>query len=86
MPELWRFLGIIIAMYHREHRVPHFHVTYGGYDATIDIATGRTLVGNLPRNVSSRVEKWRKLHSAELAHSWQLAAARKPLSKIDPLE
>jgi hypothetical protein len=25
MPEISRFLGIIIAMYYKEHNPPHFH-------------------------------------------------------------
>ncbi len=30
MPEVSRFLGIVIAMYHKEHGIPHFHAKYGG--------------------------------------------------------
>jgi hypothetical protein len=31
MPEISRFLGIILAMYYQEeHPVPHFHVKYAG--------------------------------------------------------
>lgn len=86
MPELCRFLGIIIAMYHREHGVPHFHVTYGEYDAVIDVATGKVLSGNLPRRVLRKVRTWRDLHLAELEANARLAAERKPLNKIDPLE
>jgi hypothetical protein len=29
MPELSRFLGIVIAMYFKDHNPPHFHVLYG---------------------------------------------------------
>ncbi len=28
MPEVCRFLGIIIAFYYDEHNPPHFHVKY----------------------------------------------------------
>jgi Protein of unknown function (DUF2442) len=32
------------------------------------------------------VEKWRKLHEAELLANWVLAAARRLLTRIEPLE
>ncbi len=28
MPEICRFLGIIITMYYNDHPPPHFHVRY----------------------------------------------------------
>ena len=40
MPEISRFLGIVIAMYYRDHAPPHFHALYGEYEATINIAAG----------------------------------------------
>ena len=40
MPEISRFLGIIIRMYYRDHAPPHFHAEYGEYEVTIEIATG----------------------------------------------
>ncbi|MFH0939611.1 MAG: DUF4160 domain-containing protein [Planctomycetota bacterium] len=36
MPEISRFLGIIISMYFDEHNPPHFHVQYNEYRASID--------------------------------------------------
>jgi hypothetical protein len=30
MPEISRFLGIVIRMYYRDHPPPHFHAEYGG--------------------------------------------------------
>ena len=37
MPEVSRFLGIIIAMYYREHNPPHFHVCYNGHRSSVSI-------------------------------------------------
>ena len=31
MPEICRFYGIVIRMYFRDHRPPHFHAEYGGH-------------------------------------------------------
>ncbi len=28
MPEISRFLGIVIAMYYRDHKPAHFHASY----------------------------------------------------------
>ena len=37
MPEISRFLGIVIAMYFNDHNPSHFHVLYNEYDAEIEI-------------------------------------------------
>ena len=41
MPEISRFFGIVIAMYHNDHMPPHFHARYGEYRAKFDIETGK---------------------------------------------
>jgi hypothetical protein len=40
VPEICRFLGIVITMYHREHEPPHFHARYAGHKITVRIADG----------------------------------------------
>lgn len=35
MPEISRFLGIIIYMYYRDHLPPHFHAEYGEYEINL---------------------------------------------------
>ena len=37
MPELCRFLGMIITMYYDDHAPPHFHIRYGDYKAIMGI-------------------------------------------------
>jgi hypothetical protein len=41
MPELSRFLGIIIAMYYRDHGPAHFHAIYGDFEITVEIESAR---------------------------------------------
>ena len=41
-------MGIIVAMYHREHFPPHFHAIYGEYDIVVEIETG-VVQGRFPR-------------------------------------
>jgi len=38
MPEISRFLGIVIAMYYKDHVPPHFHARYGSFEITVSIA------------------------------------------------
>lgn len=85
VPEISRFLGIVIAMYYRDHHPPHFHAIYGEHEATIGIETGAA-TGYLPKRAMSHVQDWRLLHEQELLEAWVLARARKPLPNIAPLE
>ena len=45
MPEICRFLGIVISMYFDEHNPPHFHVRYNEYRAVLAIRTLNLLDG-----------------------------------------
>ncbi len=85
MPEISRFLGIIIRMYFREHAPPHFHAEYGEYEITVDIETG-VVNGRFPRRALTAVLEWYVLHQEELMKNWKAAMHSKPLSKIAPLE
>lgn len=51
MPEICRFLGIIITMYYGDHTPPHFHVRYNQFQALIDIRQLRVIEGKLPPRV-----------------------------------
>src|SRR6185436_19147677 len=48
VPRISEFYGIVIAMYYREHGVPHFHATYAGETVVIAIQTGDVIAGNVP--------------------------------------
>jgi hypothetical protein len=85
MPEISRFLGIIIRMYYRDHAPPHFHADYGDREITVEIENGR-VEGQFPRRALSAVLDWLELHRDELQNNWTLAREEKPLKKIEPLE
>lgn len=85
MPELSRFLGIIIAMYFRDHDPPHFHARYGEHRATFTIDDLRLLEGSLPRRVSALVVEWAFERRPELRRNWALAREGAPLEPIEPL-
>lgn len=85
MPEICRFLGIIIAMYYQDHMPPHFHAIYGDYEITVQIETG-LIEGRFPKRALKLVLEWYELHRDDLRENWQLAQERMPLNKILPLE
>jgi hypothetical protein len=57
MPEICRFLGIVITMYFDEHNPPHFHVRYNEYRASIEIQTLNVVAGAIPAKVRGLVEE-----------------------------
>ncbi len=85
MPELSRFLGIVIAMFYRDYGPTHFHAIYGEYEVTVGIEDG-VVKGEFPRCALRHVVEWYELHKTELAENWQRAKDRKPLQPIPPLE
>ena len=85
MPELSRFLGIVIGMFYREHGVPHFHAVYGEYEISVEVET-ETIHGDFPTRALKLVLEWANLHKPELLENWQLARQGQPLKRIAPLE
>ena len=85
MPEICRFLGIIIVMYYRDHAPPHFHAMYGEYEITVNIDTG-LVEGKFPKRALNHVLEWYEIYKTELSENWQLARDRRPLNRIEPLE
>jgi hypothetical protein len=85
VPEISRFLGIVIGMFYKEHGVPHFHAVYGEYEASIEVESGK-VHGELPPRALRLVLEWAALHKAELLDDWQLARQGQPLKTIAPLE
>ena len=55
MPEISRFLGIIIRMFYNEHNPPHFHAIYNEFEAEIDINTLEIIAGDFPKRVRNLV-------------------------------
>ena len=85
MPELSRFLGIIIAMYFNDHNPPHFHVLYNEYEAEIDIKSLMVLNGSLPARVLGLAMEWAEIHKDELMENWNSIQITGKYNKIKPL-
>ena len=85
MPELARFLGIVIGMFYREHGVPHFHAVYGEHEISVEVESG-AIHGQFPPRALKLVVEWKDLHKPELIDNWRLAKQGQPLKRIAPLE
>ncbi len=86
MPEISRFLGIIITMFFGDHNPPHFHVRYNQHRAMISIEDLAIIRGSLPPKALGLVVEWGSLHKNELEQNWSLAKAHKLPCTIEPLE
>lgn len=85
MPEVSRFLGIVIKMFIREHNPPHFHAFYGEYVAAFSIETGQIIQGDFPSKKSALVTAWAIIHQKELLKNWNDLLKGSRAHKIEPL-
>lgn len=79
------FYGIAITMYYKDHQPPHFHVTYAGTKAIIDIRTLEVIEGDISRRTRNFVLEWAKEHQAELMENWELCTQKRQPRQIAPL-
>lgn len=86
MPEICRFLGIVISMYYTEHTPPHFHAKYGEHRGVFSINELKLIEGELPKRIISLVLEWAFEHREELLEDWELAEKKEVLKKIPPLD
>lgn len=88
MPVISMFYGIIISLYfldNKHHNLPHIRAKYAEFEASIGIADGEILAGELPKKQLRLVQAWIELRRDELAADWDLAANGEQPYKIDPL-
>ncbi len=85
MPEISRFLGIVVYMLYDDHRPPHFHAEYGEYRISVEINSG-IVEGRFPRRALKAVLEWHELRREELLEDWARAEQHQPLDRIPPLE
>jgi hypothetical protein len=85
MPELCRFLGLVVTMYFNDHNPPHFHARYEDSRAIIAIDPLELREGSLPPRVLGLVMEWARIHQAELVANWTALAERGMFERIAPL-
>jgi hypothetical protein len=85
LPEICRFLGIVITMYFNDHNPPHFHARYQDHRAIIAIESLELRDGTLPPRVLGLVMEWARLHRALLMANWTMLAETGMFERIPPL-
>ena len=86
MPEISRFLGIVIQMYFEHHGPPHFHALYGEHKAKIPISPPGLHAGRLPQRVLALVIEWASVQEQALLGGWERLCQHQPVHRIPPLE
>jgi hypothetical protein len=85
MPEISRFYGIVIKMFHNDHQPPHFHAEYGDGQMLVAIETLAVIAGKLSPRATGLVMEWASEHQEELRRIWDKARDQEALDQIDPL-
>lgn len=85
MPEISRFMGIIIRMYLQDHNPPHFHAFYNDSKALFSIDPLEMVEGNLPPRIHGVVIEWASMHKDELLDNWNKLQNEQKPKKIKPL-
>jgi len=85
VPEVSRFLGIVVGMFYQEHGVPHFHARYGEHQISMEVESG-AIRGCCPPRALRHLSEWAEMHEEELLENWELARRGGPLKPIPPLE
>ena len=83
MPEISRFLGMIIQMYYDDHPTPHIHVRYAESRCKLDM-DGNLLQGSIPLAKLHIVKRWTILHHEELLENWERIRKGKQPERIEP--
>jgi hypothetical protein len=89
VPTISMFFGIIVAIFYEDkgrHNQPHIHVRYQGKSASIAIADGSLLAGELPPKQLRMVQVWMDIHREELLADWELSVAGEVPFRIAPLQ
>ena len=60
-----------IAVYARDHGIPHFHIEGPGFRCSIAIASLEVIIGNAPRKVLVSALRWALAHQTELQNEWE---------------
>jgi len=74
MPEISRFLGVIIRMHFRDHPPGHFHAHYGDYEITVEIESGHRHWQVSEACAASCGLEWHGSNRAALIENWQRGA------------
>jgi hypothetical protein len=60
-----------IAVYGRDHGVPHFHIEGPGFRCSVSIVTLDLIIGTAPADVLRQAQSWAAANRARLMATWQ---------------
>ncbi|MGI4877628.1 MAG: DUF4160 domain-containing protein [Janthinobacterium lividum] len=60
-----------IAIYGRDHGVPHFHIEGAEFRCSVSIASFEVIVGTVPATILDDVLDWARLNQVQLVQTWQ---------------
>lgn len=60
-----------IAVYGRDHGVPHFHIEGPGFRCSVAIASGELIIGTAPAAILAEAIDWARPNQALLMQTWQ---------------
>lgn len=83
MPEISRFMGMVIQMYYDDHDISHLHVRMGDMRCKLDL-DGNLLHGNLPLSKLHILRRWIRLHNKELSENWNRIKNGQQLKSMEP--
>jgi len=89
MPTISMFYGILISMFFEikeKRHLPHIHVRYQNFRASVGIEDGDLLAGELPPRQLRMVQVWVDLHREELLADWVLIKEGAEPFRFDPLK
>lgn len=71
MVTVHRGVGWKIAVYGREHGIPHFHIEGRDFRCSVGITTQEVIIGVAPRLVLEAACSWARENRASLMAKWQ---------------
>ena len=60
-----------IAVYGREHGIPHFHIEGPEFRCSVSIESGEVIIGSAPRPVLAAARTWARANRAALMRAWR---------------
>ena len=70
MGKLHQFGNVIVRIYPNDHLPPHFHVVAPDFDAAIEIATLKIMIGAVPAKHRVGIMEWASRNRAAIAAEW----------------
>ena len=71
MVTMYRGAGWKIAVYGREHGVPHYHVEGPGFRCSVSIVTHTVIIGTAPAQTLRAARSWARKNQPALMLKWQ---------------